>query len=304
MVSTWFASGMSDGSLKIVDEIDEIVLDKLAMDSMAYEHLQLAFPASQFFTNLDDFIVCNVPGHFQQVEWEVIPKAHQLLHELEQFELELAVTPYGNADSPVDSFFAKPLTVKKPLAWLLEKFRLKDDKQYYFQSQDNNLSSLNCSAPKSLPLHTNFLGPQQAANLWIGTKGTTSRLHNDNYDNIYIQVSGSKRVYLLPPCSVRDVDEQMLEPATYDEKMQLVTDGGPRVLFPTYDPSTQQPRQNLFVVDLHEGDILFLPALWYHQVEIMTSGLNMSLNYWHTPFDEERRWSSWNMTRQLIQLMR
>lgn len=293
-----------------------MLLDKLALETLSFENFQIESSASSFPNKLDTLCVRNLPGHFPKVNLSEIPPAEEILDSLKSTILEIAVTPSGNADSPVgDTYFAKPHVVLKPLGWLLDKINEgPSEKHYYFQSQNNNLAQLEaCCVPEKLSLGSKFLGKQEAANLWIGTQGTTSRLHSDNYDNVYIQVSGTKRVYLMPPGSFVDIDEKELKPATYNEHMELVPDpqgekdelGIPHtVLFPTYDPSTQARKGSLWIVDLQPGDVLFLPALWYHQVEIISPGLNMSINYWYSPFEDERRWASWNFTRQISRILR
>ena len=46
-----------------------------------------------------------------------------------------------------------------------------------------------------------------AVNLWIGNSLSTTALHKDNYENIYVQILGKKHFVLLPPVAYACVAE-------------------------------------------------------------------------------------------------
>jgi Cupin-like domain len=58
-----------------------------------------------------------------------------------------------------------------------------------------------------LPLKPAIMGAlvPQAINLWIGrsARGTSSGLHHDFHDNLYVLLSGTKRFRLFPPALAR-----------------------------------------------------------------------------------------------------
>lgn len=294
-------------------DLAELLADKSAMESLKYEEIQIECEG-EMGAEIDQLCALNNPGVFRnQAHRFDIPAPHQILERLAETKLDVAVTPQGMADSPVNGMFAQPHIENQPLSWLLDKLDAKitknshsDNKHYYFQSQNDNLDALSSitGIPRQLDPKSRLLGEQTAANLWIGTSGTTSRLHNDNFDNIYVQLLGHKRIYLIPPMCVADVGEKPLKLASYNSELELVTEKVAEefstVVFPTYNPSAEPRRGWQFVVDLFPGDVLFMPALWYHQVEIMSNDINMSLNYWHKPFDDEARWAQWNFTRQIV----
>lgn len=295
----------------------ELLLDKLAMQDAKFTGIDLEHrhvTPELFYSALDDLCAKNLPAHFpgflrKHPEALQIPSKDAILQSLAGVELEIAVTPKGNADSPENGMFAKPYVLREPLEFLLQKLGRPESeggRHYYFQSQNDNLGGLvdrGCPVPRQLPIkqNTRLFGQQIAANLWIGRAGTVSRLHSDNFDNVYCQVSGTKRIHLIPPAYSSELGERLLAPATYNDCMQLVPDDDPNlVLFPTFDPNVSAPVNfPLFTVDLRAGDVLFLPALWYHQVSIVGPDVNISLNYWHEPFDDEYRWAEWNFDRQL-----
>jgi hypothetical protein len=57
-------------------------------------------------------------------------------------------------------------------------------------------------------------GPE-AINLWIGNSRSVTALHKDNYENIYVQITGEKHFTLLPPLTYACVAERELTPASY-----------------------------------------------------------------------------------------
>ena len=134
-----------------------------------------------------------------------------------------------------------------------------------------------------------------AINMWIGNSKSVSALHRDNYENIYCQIIGRKHFILLPPTDVACVRERELTPATYSRteegRLALRQDeGAEKVPFATWDPEKGghrgMPLSELarpMRVTLEEGDVLYLPTLWYHKVSQSCSeeGICIAVNYWY-----------------------
>ena len=125
-------------------------------------------------------------------------------------------------------------------------------------------------------------------------KSTTS-LHKDPYENIYAQIKGQKHFVLLPPLASVCVNEKILKAATYtlDEsgKLQILLDEPYQMLpFPTWDPDKPNIHTTLFSrlakplrVTLNPGDMLYLPALWFHKVSQSSDPVEnfcCAVNYW------------------------
>lgn len=119
--------------------------------------------------------------------------------------------------------------------------------------------------------------------LWMGSRGCLTGLHSDDEDNFLVQCQGSKRVYLCPP--------------TVDPKDLYVND--------KYDSGTVCCDVDVFQVnlkthprfkavcgkevELQAGDVLFIPAFWWHSV-LTTSHSSMSLNsFVSRPLERLRR---------------
>lgn len=113
----------------------------------------------------------------------------------------------------------------------------------------------------------------EAINLWIGNSLSTTALHKDNYENIYVQIIGQKHFVLLPPLDYACVNEQELPPASYrrreDRSLEIVREADDKVPFATWDPDrsgNETAYSHLakpMRVTLMPGDMLYLPALWW-----------------------------------------
>ncbi|KAI1422131.1 phospholipase A2 [Xylaria sp. FL1777] len=251
-------------------------------------------------------------------------------------KVNVAVTPYGNADAPTPdgrghTVFAKPHEEDHEFGEFLE-FLIRQEKKgspdgertagkldevRYAQTQNDNLRHeyimLFSQVEKSIAFARIALERDaDAINLWIGNSRSVTALHRDNYENIYVQIAGRKHFVLLPPLFQPCVNEQDLEPATYvrarslnqengeggeeslvlrmDETIDENEDRAPRVPFATWDPDTPDVRATLYShlaepmrVSLEPGDMLYLPAMWYHKVSQSCSedGICVAVNYWY-----------------------
>ena len=124
-----------------------------------------------------------------------------------------------------------------------------------------------------------FGAAPDAANVWIGGSRSVTSLHQDWYENMYIVVRGTKRFALVPPTDCQAVPKQAIpegryrydpEAGTFSVEM-LAPGGGPEGLKPFYwvdfDETVARSRgAHVYHVTLHAGDVLYLPAAWYHEV--------------------------------------
>lgn len=224
-------------------------------------------------------------------------------------KVSIAETPLGNADAPLStdsgSVFVKPHTAVMPFGDFVDS--LQDTASYeadkpvrYLQNQDGCMATQYKVLMEDLADNFDWadevLGIPELINLWVGDTRTTSRLHCDSFENLYIQVRGVKKFYLIPPTEVYCLDEQFLTSATYVKNDR----GGydvqhdkdmPKTLFPTVNPANESTHNHIyakhcrpFAVELHEGEVLYIPSLWYHQVQIVETpedNANISVNYWY-----------------------
>ncbi|KAL7778052.1 hypothetical protein CFE70_004726 [Pyrenophora teres f. teres 0-1] len=222
--------------------------------------------------------------------------------------VNVAMTPRGNADSEKQgSAYTGPT--------------------HYLQTQNDNLrheySTLFSDVPASIPWARIALGTDpDAINFWLGNSHSTTALHKDNYENVYVQVLGRKHFVLLPPVEAACVGEREVLAATYavkdgeGERKEIrkgdlyakIDSPEEYVPFATWDPDNPSvnatPYSHLshpLRVTLEEGDVLYLPALWYHKVSQTCNdeGICCAVNYWYDLDFSGGFWSMANFVRSV-----
>jgi hypothetical protein len=121
----------------------------------------------------------------------------------------------------------------------------------------------------------------QAVNLWIGNSGCWTPLHFDQADNVMCQVTGTRRVKLYAPeqsralypvFAVGPLDDELRPPY-----FSMVNDVRRADLSRFPDFAGTEPA---FDIHLRPGEMLYVPAYWWHFVEI-TDGPAILVNFWY-----------------------
>ena len=130
-------------------------------------------------------------------------------------------------------------------------------------------------------------GPFARSRLWIGAPGTVTHLHHDFPENLFAQVRGRKRFFLIHP------DESSL---VYPHPLfsQLPQAGAVDAANPDYRRFPRFGEAHPVTVDLGPGDLLFIPSRWWHQVH--TLEMSVCINWW---------WQSglWNAVRDVTTIL-
>jgi hypothetical protein len=117
------------------------------------------------------------------------------------------------------------------------------------------------------PGYFSKMGPPR---FWLGPAGTVTPLHCDYDDNIFAQVWGTKRIFLAPAHH----DEFL-----YPREANPVLVGSPfDPEHPDFDTYPLARRATLIECIVNPGDMLYVPAGWYHQVRALT--FSLSANRW------------------------
>ncbi len=111
--------------------------------------------------------------------------------------------------------------------------------------------------------------------LWLGNKVLVPA-HFDDAENLACVVAGSRTFTLFPPEQVSNMYIGPLDYAPTGTPISLVDFTRPD--FQRY-PKAAQALEQALVAELEPGDALYIPALWWHQVE-STGDINMLCNYW------------------------
>jgi hypothetical protein len=117
------------------------------------------------------------------------------------------------------------------------------------------------------PAYFKKMGPPR---FWLGPARTVTPLHCDYDDNIFAQIRGAKRIFLAPPHH----DEFL-----YPREANAILFGSPfDPEAPDFDrfPLARQAAVTECIVQA--GEMLYVPAGWYHQVRALT--FSLSANRW------------------------
>lgn len=136
-------------------------------------------------------------------------------------------------------------------------------------SADEHLSTWNAENSLAVPL------PGAIARLWMGNRTHVST-HFDEASNIAVVVAGKRRFTLFPP-------EQFAN--LYVGPFHFTIAGPPVSMVdlnaPDLDryPRFAEAMQHGLIADLEPGDALFIPPIWWHNVNA-TRAFNIMVNYW------------------------
>lgn len=175
----------------------------------------------------------------------------------------------------------------------------------YIQQQQNNFplefSPLQADIASSLPLAEGTL-TLTATNFWMGDDRCVSSLHFDLYENIMCVIAGKKDWLLYPPSELPflylntfqeaewvpagDADVEGVEDdfvvGIYDTESTVPWVGVD--LEATYDKEFSRFSNAMGLrVTVGEGDAVFVPATWFHQVSQRADdeGKAIAVNYWY-----------------------
>jgi len=115
--------------------------------------------------------------------------------------------------------------------------------------------------------------------LWAGNASFVSA-HYDTFDNVACVVAGRRRFTLYSPDSIGNLYVGPIDFTLAGPPVGLAVGSEPGD--PRY-PNFEAVRDQALVAELEAGDALYLPKLWWHQVEA-TAPLNLLVNYWWDAF--------------------
>lgn len=118
--------------------------------------------------------------------------------------------------------------------------------------------------------------------LWIGNAVTVAA-HYDPSENIACVLAGRRRFTLFPPQQVENLYVGPLERTPAGVSVSLVTNLQDPRAFPRFATALDAAQ----TAELGPGDAIYIPYLWWHQVESLEP-LNLLANYWWSPSLPER----------------
>jgi lysine-specific demethylase 8 len=120
------------------------------------------------------------------------------------------------------------------------------------------------------PSITGDRGPTDTR-LWIGSSNTCSGLHSDLKDNVFLQVRGRKRVFLVPFADshlVYPFPDNLVNSQVEPERVD-------------WDRFPRFRRARVLECIVAPGDLLFIPRGWWHYLRSETPSI--SVNHWFGP---------------------
>jgi hypothetical protein len=110
----------------------------------------------------------------------------------------------------------------------------------------------------------------KVARTWLGPAQTVTPLHCDYTENLFAQIWGRKRFVLYPPHHARFLDARESNPVLYASKFNPDA--------PDFDSFPQARQAKPTGCVLKPGELLYLPAGWFHHVRALEDSL--SVNRW------------------------
>lgn len=117
------------------------------------------------------------------------------------------------------------------------------------------------------PGYFDKMGPPR---FWLGPAGTMTPLHCDYDDNIFAQIWGTKRIFLSPPHHGEFLYAWEANPVLFGSFVNPEA--------PDFDKFPLARQATLIEVIVNPGDMLYIPAGWYHYVHALT--FSLSSNRW------------------------
>ena len=118
-------------------------------------------------------------------------------------------------------------------------------------------------------------GNDVVVSAWIGNRSRISA-HFDFPDNVACVVAGRRRFTLFPPDQIKNLYIGPLDLTPAGQAISLVDFSNPDFdRFPNFEKALQAA----CTYDLEPGDAIFIPSMWWHHIESLSS-FNMLVNYW------------------------
>ncbi len=119
-----------------------------------------------------------------------------------------------------------------------------------------------------------------APRIWIGNRATVPA-HFDDSHNLACVAAGRRRFTLLPPQCASLLYLGPPDYAPTGAPMSVVPDL--HRADPARFPLLGEALEHAVVAELEPGDAIYIPPLWFHQVEALAPHLNILMNYWWRP---------------------
>ncbi|CAO3599346.1 unnamed protein product [Absidia cylindrospora] len=245
-------------------------------------------------------------------------------------KITVAVTPNGQADAVTydaktdQDYFVMPheeqMTFDDFLTHLGASSQQQQQKKasspaYYISLQNGSLpveySELEDDIDPDISWCSEALGCRpEAVNFWFGDARSVTSLHKDPYENCYAVLRGEKTFILFPPSEYMCLHESTYPSAIYTPSrsgFDLTPSPGIQVPWIPVDPLrpdfARYPRFKYakpMVITVRQGEMLYLPSLWFHHVSQAGDNGVIAVNYWYDMNYQHALFPSMGLTRRLV----
>jgi hypothetical protein len=183
---------------------------------------------------------------------------------------------YYNAGLQGFNFERRMMPLMEAVQCILEAVEQRDVRSVYVGS----VPAANCLpgfvASNPTPLAATGAGPR----IWLGTAANISS-HYDTFDNLACVIAGRRRFTLYAPqliskLYIGPIDNTMSGPPV---SLAASAPADSDQQFPLFEAI----RDQALSVELEAGDAIYMPKLWWHQIE-STAPFNGLVNYWWDAF--------------------
>ncbi|XP_018496681.1 bifunctional peptidase and (3S)-lysyl hydroxylase Jmjd7 [Galendromus occidentalis] len=160
------------------------------------------------------------------------------------------------------------------------------DEVLYIQKQNSNLESEFSEleddiSPKLQKWGQQIFGtPPDACNFWMGDARAITSTHKDHYENLYCVIRGYKTFTLCAPYSCMRIPHRSCKNFAHNRNEDGTWTLEPmegETIWASGSPLEWSTVKSIKVI-VKQGDVLYLPSLWFHQVE--QSHQCIAVNYW------------------------
>jgi hypothetical protein len=190
-------------------------------------------------------------------------------------EAPIAGKFYYNADLTGFNFDRQRMNFGAALDRIVASVGRGDGRSMYLGSVSVDDYLPGFSAQNRLPI----VSPTASARIWLGHESNVSA-HYDSLDNLACVVTGKRRFTLYSP---EVTDRLYMGPIDFTMAGQPVSLAAAAERDDPRYPRFREVRDQALVADLLPGDAIYIPKLWWHQVEA-TSPFNVLVNYWWDAF--------------------
>jgi Cupin-like domain len=179
---------------------------------------------------------------------------------------------YYNTGLQGFNFERRMTKLMEAIDWILQAVQQPGTPSVYVGSVTASHCLPGFAAGNPMPLVPAGVSPR----IWLGTAANIS-CHYDTFDNLACVISGRRQFTLYAPeligkLYIGPIDNTMSGPPV---SLAASSSDDSRGRFPLFE----EIRDQALCAELEAGDALYLPKLWWHQVE-STAPLNGLVNYW------------------------